>query len=76
MNFDSFSDFLSMGGHGLYVWLSYGVSTIVVLVNVFSLRAARNRYFRLARAIERRAGVTSGNAGNEANARSQEGFER
>ena len=47
-----------MGGHGLYVWLCYGVSLIVVLGNVLSVRTARARYLRLARAIERRLGAT------------------
>jgi heme exporter protein D len=58
VNFDTFSEVLAMGGHGLYVWLCYGVSFIVVLGNALSVRAARERYLRLARAIERRAGVT------------------
>lgn len=34
MRFDSFSDFLSMGGDGLYVWLSYGIGVVVILGNV------------------------------------------
>ncbi len=31
MQFSSFSDFIAMGGHGFYVWLSYGVSTGLLL---------------------------------------------
>lgn len=34
MNFDSFSDFLAMGGHALYVWLSYGIGVAVIIVNI------------------------------------------
>jgi len=34
MNFDNFSDFLAMGGHGLYVWMAYGVALIVFVANV------------------------------------------
>ncbi|WP_432697761.1 heme exporter protein CcmD [Marinobacterium sp. YM272] len=34
MSFSSFSEFLSMGGHGLYVWLSYALGLIVILVNL------------------------------------------
>lgn len=34
MSFESFSDFLAMGGHGVYVWLSYGVATCVFIANV------------------------------------------
>lgn len=28
--FDSFSAFLSMGGYGFYVWLSYGISLLAI----------------------------------------------
>lgn len=34
MHFDSFGDFLAMGGYGFYVWLSFGV-TFVSLFAVF-----------------------------------------
>ncbi len=61
MSFDTLGEFFAMGGHGLYVWLSYGASVIVVLANVISVRVARKRYFRQARALERRLGVTSVN---------------
>jgi heme exporter protein D len=54
VNFDSISDFLAMGGHGLYVWLAYGSAVIVVIANVVSVRFARRRFFRQARALERR----------------------
>ncbi|MFU2047581.1 heme exporter protein CcmD [Avibacterium volantium] len=30
MFFESVSDFLNMGGYGFYVWLSYGVSFLVI----------------------------------------------
>ena len=36
MFFDSFSDFIAMGGHGLYVWLAYGIALVVVLFNIVS----------------------------------------
>tara|TARA_R110001592_G_scaffold52511_8_gene160693 strand:+ start:9790 stop:9999 length:210 start_codon:yes stop_codon:yes gene_type:complete len=32
MNFISFEAFLNMGGHGLYVWLSYGVGLLVFII--------------------------------------------
>lgn len=54
MSFDSFGDFLAMGGHGLYVWLAYGSSLIVIGANVVSVRRERRRFFAEARAIERR----------------------
>ena len=59
MNFASLSEFFAMGGHGLYVWLAYGSALIVVLSNVLSVRVARRRFFRHARALERRADNTT-----------------
>lgn len=43
VSFGSLGEFLAMGGHGLYVWLSYGVALVVVLANVFTLARARRR---------------------------------
>ncbi|TNF87212.1 MAG: heme exporter protein CcmD [Gammaproteobacteria bacterium] len=54
MSFDSWSEFFAMGGHGLYVWLAYGAAVIVVFLNVVGVRVARDRFFRQARALERR----------------------
>jgi len=34
MHFDSFSDFLQMGGYAFYVWLAFGV-TFASLVGVY-----------------------------------------
>ena len=34
MSFDNFSDFIAMGGHGFYVWLSYAIALVVIVVNV------------------------------------------
>ncbi|WP_206483401.1 heme exporter protein CcmD [Thalassotalea sp. G2M2-11] len=31
MQFSSLADFIAMGGHGFYVWLSYGVSAALLL---------------------------------------------
>ena len=36
MQFDSFSDFLAMGGYGFYVWLSFGISAALILVLIFN----------------------------------------
>lgn len=30
MQFDSFSDFLAMGGYGFYVWISFGLSFLAL----------------------------------------------
>ncbi|WP_415895632.1 heme exporter protein CcmD [Neptuniibacter sp. PT34_22] len=34
MSFDSFSDFIAMGGHGFYVWLSYAIALVVIVINI------------------------------------------
>ena len=31
MQFDSFSDFIAMGGYGFYVWLSFGTCALILL---------------------------------------------
>ena len=43
MSFSSFSEFLAMGNHGLYVWSAYGISLLVLTINLLlPLRARRN----------------------------------
>ena len=70
MSFDSLADFVAMGGHGLYVWLAYGSTIVVVVANVLSLRFARRRYFRQARALERRlAGGTGAGSASQTSSR-------
>ena len=32
MQFDSFSEALTMGGHGAYVWSAYAITLVVVLI--------------------------------------------
>jgi len=34
MQFDSFAEFLAMGNHGLYVWLAYGLSAVIIIFNI------------------------------------------
>lgn len=34
MQFSSLGEFINMGGQGLYVWSSYGISLLVLAVNV------------------------------------------
>ena len=46
MSFDSFSDFLAMGKHGLFVWTAYGICLAVLAVNVASPWLARRRYLQ------------------------------
>jgi heme exporter protein D len=46
--------FFAMGGHGLYVWLCYGVALLVVLWLVYSVRLGERRLVRSQRAWARR----------------------
>ncbi|MGX1125865.1 heme exporter protein CcmD [Pseudomonas sp. FFUP_PS_473] len=46
MSFTSFSDFLAMGHHGLYVWSAYGISLLVLAINVAAPILARRRYLQ------------------------------
>jgi len=54
VSFDSWGDFFAMGGHGLYVWLSYSLSLVVVLGNVVAVRGRRRRYLQQQRDLELR----------------------
>ncbi len=36
MQFSSITEFIAMGGHGFYVWLSYGISFLLLSFLVFS----------------------------------------
>jgi heme exporter protein D len=36
MQFDSFSDFIAMGGYGFYVWLSFGTCAVILLAILVS----------------------------------------
>jgi len=64
MSFGSLGEFLAMGGHGLYVWLSYAAALIIMLYNVVSVRLRRRRFLQHARDLERR-GATHGGAPRE-----------
>lgn len=52
--FDSWSAFWQMGQHGLYVWLSYGISLIAILLLVIvSHRGKRKILVEVKREMER-----------------------
>lgn len=46
MSFASFAEFIAMGNHGLYVWSAYGISLLVLVVNVAAPLLARRRYLQ------------------------------
>lgn len=43
MYFDSFSEFLAMGGHGLYVWIAYGLTAVIFIYNLIAPVFKRKR---------------------------------
>jgi heme exporter protein D len=43
MNWGSASEFFAMGGYGLYVWGSYGVSVVAIAIELLALRARGRR---------------------------------
>ena len=38
---NSWSEFVAMGGYGLYVWGSFGVTTAVIAVEIWAIGASR-----------------------------------
>jgi heme exporter protein D len=43
----SWSDFWAMGGHAFFVWMSYGVFTAAIVVEIVLLRLRRSRALAL-----------------------------
>jgi heme exporter protein D len=41
MNWHSVSDFLAMGGYGLYVWGSFGLTALAIAFEVAQVRVRR-----------------------------------
>jgi heme exporter protein D len=46
MNWNSWQEFVAMGGYGFYVWGSYGVTLVLIVIELAALAGRR-------RAIER-----------------------
>lgn len=54
--FESFAQFLAMGGHGLYVWSTYGICMALMVWTAVLPVLARRRYLKdLARRRRREA---------------------
>jgi len=43
---NSFAEFLAMGGYGFYVWTSYAISFVVLLLNVIVPMVQRKQLLR------------------------------
>ncbi len=55
MSFDGLGEFLRMGGHALYVWLSYALAAAVVIYNIVAPKWRRRRFLAEQRGRLRRA---------------------
>lgn len=54
VEFDSFADFLAMGGYGVFVWSVYGITTVVLVALVLApLRKSRRFWIDQAMRIKR-----------------------
>ena len=62
MNFESFSAFLAMGGHGPYVWSCYGLTLLVLLFNGLAPGRRQRRFLREQGARQRRQEQPPGQA--------------
>ena len=49
---NEFATFLQMGGHGLYVWLAYGIAWVVLIVLAIRPILSRRRFLAM-HAIDR-----------------------
>ena len=43
MQWNSFSEFINMGGYGFYVWGSYGVTFVLLVAELLMLRSRKRR---------------------------------
>ena len=53
MNWGSWSNFWHMGGYGLYVWGSYGVTLVVLAIELVVLAGRRRKLLAELRAARR-----------------------
>jgi heme exporter protein D len=43
MQFNSFSDFIDMGGYGFYVWLSFGATALILTLLLVNSKAGHQQ---------------------------------
>ncbi len=43
MQFNSFSNFINMGGYGFYVWLSFGAAALILTLLLISSKAGHQQ---------------------------------
>lgn len=60
MYFESFDAFLQMGRHGVYVWSAYGISALLMGLNiVLALRAQASARAEVMRLIRREVALST-----------------
>jgi heme exporter protein D len=57
MAFESITEFLKMGNHGVYVWSAYGIGLAVILFNVISPTLLKKKLIADLKRRERREQV-------------------
>lgn len=66
MFFDTWSDFLNMGGYGFYVWLSYGISLVATVVLIVqSVKQRKTVLQNVLREEQREVRLKQANQANE-----------
>ncbi len=56
MSFNSFAEFLHMGGYGFYVWLSYGFTAALLIILVInSKRKEKQLFAKISQRLKREA---------------------
>jgi len=53
------SNFLAMGGYAWYVWMAYGVTALVIVAELWTVRARRHRTLVEAKLAEPEFPVTT-----------------
>lgn len=52
--FDSFSEFMQMGGHGFYVWLCWGIVLMTVALGVAYIKNERKKTLNALKIAQKR----------------------
>ena len=65
MFIQSWSDFINMGGYGFYVWLSYGISLVtMIILAIQSVKGRKTVLKEVLREQQREARLNQANKGN------------
>ncbi|WP_416138101.1 heme exporter protein CcmD [Halomonas sp. HK25] len=76
MAFESFNEFIAMGGHAPYVWAAWGVTGTLLVAVVLHARAERRQLLRNLQRRVRREDRQGANQGEMAGVSHQTGGDR